>query len=110
MNMYKDITINFMETLSFLLVISFFIIHNIYLVIIGISLAYYLLRKNKLDIHTKNEKKEIIKDEIKVIESVQIVNSNENSDVKDSPLTLVEAIEEFGFIPSAITKDDSKAA
>ena len=108
--MYNDITINLMETLSFLLVISFFIMHNIYFVIIGISLAYYLIRKKKLDILAENKKKEIIKNEIKIIDSKQMKNKCKKPDDKDSILTLVDVIEEFGYIPSANTKDDSKAA
>ena len=93
-----------------LLVISFFLFHNIYLVIIGISLAYYQISKNDLDNDKAKKKEKIIKKEIEIIDSKQLKISDAKIDEKESLLTLVEAIEELGYIPTANTKDDSKAA
>ncbi len=80
---------------SLTLVLSFFILHNILLVLFGIFFALYDLNKNllykkvKIDSIKKSTKKDI------------------KSDIEDTNLSLVYEIEEFGFIPS-INKNDNK--
>ena len=118
--MKKNIRINLIDLLSLLLVISFFIFHNIYLVHIGILLAYYQINKNKLKFIPEKKQVKIIKNEEEIdseiikneeeIHSEIIKKSNEDLDDKACMLTLVEVIEEFGYIPRTNRKDDRNAA
>ena len=50
--MYKEMIINFIELLSLTLVLSFFIFHNIYIVMIGIVVSIYLIYKAEIDSFT----------------------------------------------------------
>ena len=106
MNKYKNNKI--IEYLSLSLVLSFIFIKNIYLVFIGILIALYQLNQNFLD-------KFIIKYPIKKAKKENIIiKKTENNkkypynDYKN--LSLVETIEETGFIPSSIDKKDIHAA
>ena len=96
------------EYLSLVLVLSFFIIHNIYLVIIGIGLALLSINK-KLIIGIINNKIEI-KDK-KINSNIQKEKSKNSITIKEKPiLSLVETIEESGFIPSIDKEKDNNAA
>ena len=101
------------EYLSLALILSYFFINNIYLVLIGLTCSIYLLNS------------EIIKKFIKIINQMffitNITNNITNTAIKandvkiesikeDSNLTLVETIEELGFIPSENKHNDSNAA
>ena len=109
--MYRKIIIDPIESLSLLLVISFFIFHNIYIVLIGVCLALYLINKDNNDASLKAKKnKELHKDNIKHNSDIKIENNNDISKKDDSNMKLVEAIEEYGFIPSVDEKDDRNAA
>ena len=109
--MNKNIGIKILEYISLLLVISFLLLHSIYLVIFGIILSLYLINRNiihrlinfithkiinnkRSDIDNSN-KKEIIKTELYT---------------EDSPLSLVDAIEQNGFIPSKRQEDEDTFA
>ena len=108
----KNIKINqFIEYLSPTLVLSYFFVHNIFLVLIGIILSLYLININRIDsfmrfINKNSISKELAKNE-KVIKS-DLNNIKPNKE--DTKLSLVEEIEEFGFIPSIDNKNDSNAA
>ena len=110
--MNKNTKINYIEYLSLALVLSYFLIKSIVIVILGISLAIYIINKRLIDNFIKINKDKIsIKDNIKV-------NNDPDSEIKsvkqkskkiDSLLSLVDIIEESGFIPS-IEKDESSNA
>ena len=112
----KTIKINqVIEYLSPIMVFSYFFIHNIFLVLIGITFSLYLININMINnlkksiyknVDVKNESKDLNKNEKKI-------NSNTinlKSTKEDKKLTLVEEIEEFGFIPSIDKKNNSNAA
>ena len=103
------------EYLSPILVFSYFFIHNIFLVLIGITFSLYLINMNMIN----NLKKSITKKLVKKNKSKDLnkndkeINSNTiniTSTKEDRKLTLVEEIEEFGFIPSIDKKNKSNAA
>ena len=96
------------EYLSLILVLSFFIINNIYVELIGIGLA--LLSMNKSFIKSIINTKLVIRD--KKIKSNPPKETTENLiKIKDkSILSLVETIEESGFIPSIDKDEDNNAA
>ena len=108
---FSKIPIRIMDYVSLFLVISFFVLHNIYIVIFGIIIALYLINKN------------YIKDKILTINSIFLINEEcnlkdiDNTDLtipesikEDSILTLVEKIEKYGYIPSIIKEDNIDAA
>ena len=100
--------IHLIEYLSLILVLSFFMIHNIYLEFIGIGLA--LLSMNKSFIISIINTKLVIKDtNIKANPQKEttknLININEKS-----TLSLVETIEESGFIPSIDKDEENNAA
>ena len=112
----KTIRINqVIEYLSPVMVLSYFFIHNIFLVLIGITFSFYLININMINnlkksiyknLSVKNESKDLNKNQ-------QKINSNAinlKSTKEDKKLTLVEEIEEFGFIPSIDKKNKSNAA
>ena len=103
------------EYLSPVLILSFFFIHNIFLVLIGITFSLYLLNINMINnlkksitknLVTKKEFKEANKNE----KELNFNTVNIKSTKEDSKLTLVEEIEELGFIPSIVKKNNTKAA
>ena len=112
----KNIKINqAIEYLSPTLVFSYFFIHNIFLVLIGITFSLYLININMINnlkrsiyknLAVKNESKDLHKND-KEINSNTI---NIKSTKEDNKLTLVEEIEEFGFIPSIDKKNNTNAA
>ena len=112
----KKIKINqVIEYLSPIMVFSYFFIHNIFLVLIGITFSLYLININMINnlkksiyknVDVKNESKDLNKNQKKI-------NSNTinlKSTKEDKKLTLVEEIEEFGVIPSIHKKNNSNAA
>ena len=112
----KKIKINqVIEYLSPILVFSYFFVHNIFLVLIGIIFSLYLININMIN----NLKKSINKSFIIMNESKESnkndkeINSNTiniKSTKKNNKLTLVEEVEEFGFIPSINKKNITNAA
>tara|TARA_B100000214_G_scaffold9436_1_gene6785 strand:- start:178 stop:519 length:342 start_codon:yes stop_codon:yes gene_type:complete len=112
----KRIKINqVIEYLSPTLVFSYFFIHNIFLVLIGITFSLYLININMIDNLKKSINKNLVlKNESKDLnKNVQEINYNAiniKSTKEVKSLTLVEEIEELGFIPSIDKKDDTNAA
>ena len=112
----KKIEINrVVEYLSPTLVFSYFFIHNIFLVFIGITLSFYLININMINnlkksifqnLAVKNESKDLNKNDKEVTSNTINIKSTK----EDKKLTLVEEIEEFGFIPSIDKKNKSNAA
>ena len=112
----KKIKVNhFIEYSSSALILSYFFIHNIYLVLIGIIFSLYLININFINrflkylndnFAIKNDTKELSKSE-KEIRSNEI---NNKSTKEEKKLTLVETIEEYGFIPSIDENKENNAA
>ena len=106
---------NVLEYLSVTLILSYFFVHHIFLVLIGIIFSLYLININFLNTFIRSiNKNYIIKisslsqnKNDKVIKSNSI---NKESNKEDIKLTLVETIEELGYIPSIDKNDESKAA
>ena len=105
----------YIDYLSLMIILSYAFIHNIYLVLLGISISAYLINiefidnfirhlnkklSNKKGVENKEDNEKVLK-----TESSRIILIN-----KDSKPSLVETIEELGFIPSLDKNDDSNAA
>ena len=113
--MNKNKINHFLEYLSPILIISYFFNHNIFLVLIGITFSLYIINIEFIN----NFKKSISKDlaSKKVTRDINKNYSAINADSiqiklikENSTLTLVETVEELGFIPSIDKNNDSKAA
>ena len=112
----KKIKINkVIEYLSPTLVFSYFFIHNIFLVLIGITFSLYLININMINdlkkyinknLAVKKESKDLNKNDKEVTSNTINIKSTK----EDKKLTLVEEIEEFGFIPSIDNKNNINAA
>tara|TARA_Y100001968_G_C19330498_1_gene704045 strand:+ start:87 stop:434 length:348 start_codon:yes stop_codon:yes gene_type:complete len=99
------------EYLGASLIISYFFVHKIILVLIGITFSLYLINNNLIHKYIRSfnvalanlkTTKDLNKDSIdKESNSNQIELAK-----KDSSFTLVERIEEFGFIPSLDESDN----
>ncbi len=103
------------EYLSSTLVLSYFFIHNIFLVLIGISFSLYLININFINRIIKSfyknlaHKEESIELNAKDTE-IETNTINKKSTKEDVKLTLVETIEEIGFIPSLDNNDETNVA
>ncbi|WP_269613517.1 hypothetical protein [Prochlorococcus marinus] len=112
----KKIKINqVIEYLSPTLVFSYFFIHNIFLVLIGITFSLYSININMINNLKKSMNKNFgIKNESKDSNKNNKENNSNAINIKstkeETKLTLVEEIEEFGFIPSIDKKNNSNAA
>ena len=112
----KKIKINQMiEYLSPTLVFSYFFVHNIFLVIIGVIFSMYLININKINNLMKSINKifvikNLAKDSNKNDKEINSNTINIKSTKEEIKLTLVEEIEEFGFIPSIDKKKNPNAA
>ena len=103
------------EYLSPTLVLSYFLIHNISLVLIGIALSLYLININFIYriIKSSNEKLLNKKESIDLNvndKEIKTNHINKKSTKEGTKLTLVETIEELGFIPTLDENDESNAA
>ena len=113
--MNKKIQTHHFEYLSLLLVLSFLVIHNIYLVITGISLAIYILNKNIFNSFINNfifsHKNKIHKEyDLEKDIPISLETSRAESNKENKLISLAELIEESGFIPSLDKEDNSNAA
>ena len=104
MNMYRFQ--NLINYLSLVFVLSFFILHNIILVLIGIALALININQDSFALITKLKyRKEGIDNILKQINFRKKEKSKYSFETK-----LVETIEELGYIPSIDnTVPDNKA-
>ena len=113
--MKKIKTNQLIEYLSPTLILSYFFVHNIFLVLIGIIFSLYLININMINNLRKSINKNfIIKNEFKTLnENDEEIISNiiiTNSTKEEKKLTLVEEIEEFGFIPSIDKNNNTNVA
>ena len=103
------------EYLSPMLILSYFYINNIFLVLVGIALSFYLININFFQnilrsINKKTVTKNVSRDLNNDIKGKKSDSYKIKSSEEQSSLTLVEAIEELGFIPSINKNNDNKAA
>ena len=103
------------EFLSPSLILSYFLIHNIFLVLIGITLSLYLININFFNSLKKSVTKNLLiknkpEDSIRINKVKKTNYINIKSSKKTSKLTLAEAIEELGYIPKKDKNNDSNAA
>ena len=106
---------HFIEYLSPALILSYFFVHNIFLVLIGITCSIYLININFLNsiIRSINKNLNIKKSPIELTNKEKITKNNTTNtklNKEGTKLTLVEMIEELGFIPSIDKNDENKAA
>ena len=103
------------EYLSPTLVLSYFLIHNISLVLIGITFSLYLININSINRVVKSINKNLSNKKVLLnlnVNDREIKSNsiNKKSSKEDANLTLVETIEELGFIPSLDKNDKSNVA
>tara|TARA_Y100001968_G_scaffold253494_1_gene239187 strand:+ start:1580 stop:1924 length:345 start_codon:yes stop_codon:yes gene_type:complete len=113
--MKKNKKIMIAEYLSLTLILSYFFIHNIYIVLIGMTFSFYLANINSIKglIKYINENLLIKKRSKKLSENEKLNNSNPiniKSNNEIEKLSLVETIEELGFIPSTDNDNETNAA
>ena len=103
------------EYLSSTLVLSYFFIHNIFLVLIGITFSLYVININFITRIIKAINKNLVnkKESIELNTNDTKIKTNpinKKSTKEDTKLTLVETIEELGFIPSLDNSDETNVA
>mgnify|MGYP001472409862 CR=1 FL=1 len=103
------------EYLSPVLILTYFFLHNIFLVLIGITFSLYILNIKMINNLKKSITKNLVtKKELKKAnkndKELNLNTINKKSTKEDSKLTLVEEIEELGFIPSIDRKNNTNAA
>ena len=105
--------INYTEHLSLLLVLSYFFFHNILMVISGVVLAIYMINISFINNHIfknmNNVKREDDK-EVKIDPDIELNLKRADSSNEGDLISLVDVIEESGFIPSLEKDDFSNAA
>ena len=102
----RYINSNLIKYSSLAFVLSYILIHNIYVVIAGIALSLYELNKksiNSIKIYLVDSKKNNQNLKTNNIKNSSEIIRNKNEKI----LKLVEEVEELGFIPS---KDRTKKA
>ncbi len=113
--MKKSKTNKFIEFLPLTFILSYFLIHNIFLVLLGIIFSLYLIYINIFNNFKRSISNiSLIKNLAKSYNQKDIHIESNSIDIKsteqDSTLTLVKEIEELGYIPSLNKSNDSKAA
>ena len=109
--MNKNFSIYIIEYISLILVLSFFKFHNINLVFTGLFFSLVTINKNKIFKLTELYKlrKIIIREANK-----NISEKSEDKEIKlhseDFDLSLVNKVEELGFIPSLEKNNNNIAA
>ena len=98
--MKSNKSINLPEYLSLILVLSYFLIHNIYILFLGIFISLYEINRTNIDNLLGIKKEKYIK------EMTMIIKTKE----EESSLSLVEKIEECGYIPSSQETRNNHAA
>ena len=101
---------NLVNYLSLVLVISFLFFHNIYLVIVGIFIALYMVNNNNLWKLFRYKNIKLVKKEIKIDKEIKNTSDNRDLYTENRIITLVEKIEELGYIPSMKNNDEKNAA
>jgi len=106
---------NLLEYLTPSFILSYFVFHNISLVLIGIIFSLYLINVDFIISLSKSINNTLIKKNVsRYFNKFEKVKDSDVLSYKsgevDSKLSLVEIIEELGYIPSISNKNDSNAA
>ena len=106
----KFYSINLLKYLSLILVLSFFLLNNIYLVLGGILIALYEISNINITNLFIFKKRNSFKKEIQKLRYIK--RQPEKIEINDEKVnhTLVEIIEELGYIPSLNTEKENDAA
>ncbi len=108
--MNKHTSIKTIGYLSLLLVLSYFTLHNIYFVFTGLFIAISIINIDLIDSIIKYYiKKKNNDDKERKANLIEIGKEKAVSENEATVISLVEEIEESGFIPS-IKKDDASNA
>ena len=100
-----------LEYLSLTLVCSFFLFHNIVLVLFGILIALFFTNKDLISSFiNSNIFNKLTYKNISFENSLQQEYKKNKSNKEDSKISLVERIEELGCIPSAERNHDNNIA
>ena len=105
--MNRSQILTLLEYLSLAMILSYILVHNIFVVLIGIFISLYLVNKSIIDNFRNLLYKITHKNQIKKGEPKNFKANTINLDMEDSRLTLAETIEELGFIPSIDNNIDS---
>ena len=108
--MNRNNSIDLMEYLSLALVLSFFLLHNIHIVFLGMITALFTINKKYLYRIIKFNQIEKFNKKVEVETLISKESKSKDSYREDSIITLAETIEELGFIPSPEKSNDSHAA
>ena len=113
--MKKNRINHLLEYLSPIMILSYFFLHKIFLVLIGITLSLYLINIKFFNSIMRSINKSLVikkssKECNKIVMSKKLDSINIKSSNLDSKITLVEKIEELGYIPSIDKNDKSNAA
>ena len=98
------------KNISLILVLSFFVLHKIYLVIAGIIIALFDLNIDYIINLIKLIKRDSDKEKIGINRLIDRERETKDIKIKDNRLTLVEEIEHLGYIPSIEKENDTNAA
>ncbi len=113
-NMNKNENNPLIEYLALSFILSYFIIHKISLVLLGIIFSIYLININTINNIAININRKLKKHSFRYTKKDNINSEVESIRIKleqeDSKLKLVNEIEELGFIPSLEKSDDINAA
>ena len=106
---------NYVEFCCPTLIFSYFFLHNIFLVLIGILLSIYLINIANIQIllrsiYIKYDKKIKTNNSKNNIESLVSNRTKKELMNEKSKLSLAEIIEEVGFIPSSEKNENKNAA
>ena len=104
-----------LEYIPPILILSYFMNHNIFLVLISITISLYLINidminKIKISISKSLLINKESKDPNKKNKEIESDRINPKSKKEDNNLKLVEEIEKLGFIPSINKNDNSNVA
>tara|TARA_B100000902_G_C27090013_1_gene803347 strand:- start:516 stop:857 length:342 start_codon:yes stop_codon:yes gene_type:complete len=113
--MKKNRIYSLIEYLSLTSILSYFFVNNIVFVFIGIIVSFYSINYKFINglARSINKKFFVIKTPIdltKFDNTIKQNSVNTQSKKEDYNLTLVEAIEELGYIPSIDENNDINAA
>ena len=104
----------FLEYFSAALIISYFFMKSIVLVLIGITISIYLMNHNSINRIIRSSKKifdSIVDNKLNINDEIIKHDPNKTKLTKeDKSISLVEKIEELGYIPSTKKREDADAA
>ena len=114
MIMKKSNPNNLIEYLSLIFILSYFFVHNIFIVLIGICLSLYMININHIKsifryINQKLENKKVSGDIIKNDNTKRPHSINTELEKTDLKFSLVEAIEEGKRMLEQKKRDDNQS-